>query len=243
MRRSWFAIVAVAAAVAMTGCQNSSPTVANRFGDCTFAPHAVCRDQNLGAVNLEAMDLTGIDLSGSDLTDADMHHVILRNATLVGTNLSAANLSGADLRGANLTKAALFRARLDRADWAGSLRTGVRLCQTLLPDSTVSDCKELEVSGHIGPLIPPTIVRFAPHEPAKCLDDGVGQGVEVEWSVQHADTVTFLVDGLRASSATRTSGVKRLPMPCDGKQRTVTILAFGATPPPAQSTFSLVPRS
>ena len=236
-------MVTVATAVAMTSCQNSSPTLENHFGDCTFAPHAVCRNQNLGAVDLEALDLTGIDLSGSDLTDSNMHRTILRNATLVGTNLSAVNLSGADLRGANLTDAALFRARLDRADWAGSVRTGVRYCQTLLPDSTVSDCKELEVVGHIGPLIPPTIVNFAPHEPQKCFNDGVGQGIEVEWSVQNADTVAFLVDGLRASSATGSGGIKRLPMPCDGKQRTVTILAFGSTPPPARSTFSVVPRS
>ncbi len=243
MRRSWFTLVMVAAVVAMSGCSTSNAVVTNHFGDCTFAPRAVCRNQNLGALNLESMDLTGIDLSGSDLTDSDLHHAILRNAILVGTNLSAVNLSGADLRGANLTNAALFRARLDRADWAGSMRTGVRYCQTLLPDSTVSDCKELDVSGHLGPLDPPTIVTFAPHEPLKCFDDGVGQGVEVDWSVRHADAVTFLVDGLRASSATGSGGVKRLPMPCDGKGRTVTILAFGATPPPAQSAFSVVPRS
>ena len=83
----------------------------------------------------------------------------------------------------------------------------------------------------------------APHEPVKCLDDGVGQGVEVDWAVQHADTVAFLVDGLRSSSATGSGGVKRLPMPCDGKRRTVTILAFGATPPPAQESFPVVARS
>ena len=243
MRRSWFAAVTVAAVIALTSCQNSNPTLTNHFGDCTFAPHAVCRNQNLGALNLESMDLTGMDLSGSDLTDSDLHGAILRNATLVGTNLSAVNLSGADLRGANLTNAALFRARLDRADWAGSNRTGVRYCQTLLPDSAVSDCKELAVAGHVGPLDPPKIVTFAPHEPVKCLDDGVGQGVEVDWAVQHADTVAFLVDGLRSSSATGSGGVKRLPMPCDGKRRTVTILAFGATPPPAQESFPVAARS
>ena len=105
MHRSWFAAVTVAAVIALTSCQNSNPTLTNHFGDCTFAPHAVCRNQNLGALNLESMDLTGMDLSGSDLTDSDLHGAILRNATLVGTNLSAVNLSGADLRGANLTPA------------------------------------------------------------------------------------------------------------------------------------------
>jgi hypothetical protein len=187
---------------------------------------------------LESSDLTGADLSGSDMTGTDLRRAILRDAKLVGTNLSAVDLTGADLRGADLSGATLFRAHLENADWTGSDRSGVGYCETFFPDGTVSDCKDLEQKGSSGPTPRPAIVTFEPSRPFTCLDDAIGQGVEVNWKVRNSTTVAFLVDGVGATTATGTHGIQRIPAECDGAVHTFTIQAFGPVPPLATESFT-----
>jgi hypothetical protein len=242
MGRPGWGILALAVLTVTASCQSSGSVATNRVGDCTFEPHTVCKNQNLIAVSLESSDLTGADFSGSDMTDANLRNAILRDAVLVGTNLSAAQLSGADLRGANLTNAALYRAHLDGADWFRSDRSGVRYCQTLLPDETISTCKALDVSNG-APAPRPSIVVFAASRPARCINDGIGQGINLDWAVRNASTAVFLVDDVHVSNATGTRGTKRIPFPCDGKPHSVTLQAIGATPPLAASSIVVsVPR-
>ncbi len=229
------AVIAVSA-----GCQGSDgPSLSNRFGDCTFEPRAVCTNQNLAALSLNGMDLTGADFSDSDMNHADLRNTILRDAKLRNVNLVGVDLTGADLRGADLSGAAIFIARLENADWTGSNQTGTRFCETVLPDATMSTCPELTQRTPTAAVRPPSIARFAVHQPLKCLDDGIGQGFEVDWEVRRADNVAFLIDGIRASSASGNRGVQRLPMKCDNRSHLITIQAFGASPPPASKSFSV----
>ena len=230
----------MAGVVVVAGCQGQQATLANRFGDCTVEPKAVCTRQDLQSLGLESTDLTGADFSGSDMTNTDMRGAILRDAKLVGTNLSGVDLTDVDLRGADLTGATLFRAHLEGADWTGSNRAGVRYCDTFLPDGTISDCKDLEQSGPVGPTARPAVVIFEPHQSFRCLDDAIGQGVEVEWKVRDSNTVSFLVDDVRATTATGTHGIKRVPVDCDGKRHVFTIQAFGVVPPLTSASFTRV---
>jgi hypothetical protein len=174
-------------------------------------------------------------MSGTDLSNA-----ILRDAKLVGTNLSGVDLTNADLRGADLSGATLFRAHFEDADWTGANRANVRLCETFFPDGTVSDCKDLEVAGGTGQTPPPSVTTFAPTLPAACLNDALGQGLEVAWKVRNANTVSFLVDDVRATTAAGTHGVKRVPVPCDGQRHRFTLQAFGTVPPIATRSFSVI---
>jgi Uncharacterized low-complexity proteins len=238
MRRSVFATLVIAAMTLAAGCSSSSPTLSNRYGDCTFEPHTVCRNQNLTSLSLEFSDLTGADFSGSDFTHTDLRNAILRNAKLVGTILTKADLNRADLRGADLSGSRMFSTRLDNADWTGSNRTDIHYCQTVLPDGTLSTCKLLDVPV-AGPTDPPAIATFEMHRPVQCLNDGIGEGVEVDWKVEHSTNVVFLIDDVRASDAQGTSGVKRLPVPCDRKTHRLTIQAFGAAPPIATQSFTM----
>lgn len=240
MRRPGIATAVVFAGALLVGCQSSSGQgLSNRFGDCTFAPHAVCTGQNLAALTLNGSDLTGADFSGSDLNHADLRNVILRNANLKDANLVGADLSHADLRNANLSGAALFTTRLDNADWTGSNRTGTRFCQTRMPDGTMSACPDLESSVPVAPVAPPSIEVFAIHRPLRCLDDGVGEGFEVDWKVRRASNVAFLIDDIRATTASGNGGVQRLPMKCDNRQHVVKLQAFGSSPPPASKSLTV----
>ncbi len=239
MRRAVVSLLAGAAVLVAVGCQSNDTSLATRFGDCTFAAHAVCTHQNLAALSLQATDLTGADFSGSDMTGTDLSNAILRDAKLVGTNLSAVDLTGADLRGADLSGATLFRAHLEDADWTGANRSNVGYCETFFPDGTVSDCKDLEVAGGNGQTTPPSVTTFAPSPPGTCLNDAVGQGIEVAWKVRNANTVSFLVDDVRATTAAGTHGVKRVPVPCDGQRHRFTIQAFGTVLPLATKSFSV----
>lgn len=237
MRRVLASLVAVAGLVVITSCSNGASGLGNRFGDCTFEPQAVCTNQDLQSLGLEATDLTGADFSGSDMTGTNLRNAILRDAKLVGTNLSAVDLTGADLRGADLTNATLFRAHLEDADWTGSDRSGVGYCETFFPDGTVSDCKDLEV-GSSGPAALPSVVTFEPLQPFTCLNDALGQGVEVSWKVRNSTTVAFLVDDVRATTATGRHGIKRIPVECDGARHVFTIQAFGVVPPLVSESFT-----
>ena len=240
MRRPGIASAVLLAGALLVGCQSSSSQgLSNRFGDCTLAPHAVCTGQNLAALTLDGSDLTGADFSGSDLSHADLRHVILRDANLTNVNFSEADLSDSDLRNANLSGAALFSARLDRVDWTGANRTGTRYCLTRLPDGGMSNCQELESIAPPAPPKPPEIEVFAVHRPKRCLDDAVGQGFEVDWKTLRASTVAFVIDDIRAASASGNGGIQRLPMKCDNRQHVVTLQAFGSTPPPASKSLTV----
>ena len=242
MRRPGFAIVAVVAMAVSASCQGSSTGLSNRFGGCTFEPHTVCRGQDLASLSLEFSDLTGADFSNSSLNHSDLRHAMLRDAKLVNVNFGKADLTGADLRGADLSGAVLFQARLDNANWDGSTRTGARFCQTVLPDGRLSTCEALDsVVG--APVAPPAVVEFRLHQPVRCLNDGVGEGVEVDWRVQRSSSVAFLVDDVRAGDATGSHGIKRVPVQCDNTRHRLTIQAFGAVPPVAARslTMSLAP--
>ncbi len=244
MRRPGIASAVLLAGALVVGCQSSSGQgLSNRFGDCTFAPHAVCTGQNLASLTLDGSDLTGADFSGSDFSHADLRHVILRGANLKDVNFSEADLSDSDLRNANLSGAALFSARLDRANWTGANRTGTRYCLTRLPDGGLSDCRELESIAPPAQPKPPAIEVFAVHRPLRCLDDGVGEGFEVDWKTLRASNVAFLIDDIRATTASGNGGVQRLPMKCDNRQHVVVLQAFGSTPPLASKslTVSLAP--
>ena len=238
--RVGFVLVAVAALVVLGGCGSAGSPLSNRFGDCTFDPNARCANQDLVAVNIPSTDLTGADFSGSDLRRADLRYTILRNVNFSGTNLSNANLTGADLRGANLANAQLFQSTLDRADWTGANRAGTRYCETLLPDGSVSDCREItDLEVPVVTAKPPVVVNFGPRPPVQCFNDGAGEGIEVDWLLRDATSAGFLVDDIQASSALGSSGITRIPFPCDRRTHKVTIQAFGAVPPLAAASFSL----
>lgn len=240
MRRAGIASAVLLAAALVAGCQSSSGQgLSNRFGDCTFAPHVVCTGQNLGALTLDGSDLTGANFSGSDLSYSDLRNVILRNANLMNTNLVGADLSRADLRNANLSGATLFITRLDNADWTGSNRTGIRFCQTKLPDGSMSACPGLDPTGPAAPGQPASIDVFAIHRPLRCLDDGAGQGFEVDWKVRHASNVAFLIDDIRATTGSGSGGIQRIPMRCDNRQHVVTLQAFASSPPPATKSLTV----
>lgn len=238
MRRSVFATLVIAAMTLAAGCSSSSATLSNRYGDCTFKPHTVCRNQNLTSLSLEFSDLTGADFTGSDFTHTDLRNAILKGAKLVGAILTQTDLNRADLRGADLSGATLFSSRLDNADWAGSNRAGIRYCLTVLPDGSLSTCKALTITAPISSK-PPVIARFEPHRPVRCFNDGIGEGVEVAWKIRNSLNVVFLIDDIRASDAQGTHGIKRLPVPCDRKPHRVTIQAFGAAPPIATQSFTM----
>lgn len=237
MRRVLASFMALAGVVAITSCSGGGTRLEDRFGDCRFAPHAVCKHQDLEALGLQSRDLTGADFSGSVMTGTDLRGAILRDAKLVGTNLSGVDLTGADLRGADLSGARLFLAHLENADWTGSHRSGVGYCETFFPDGTVSDCNNPVVKGSSGPTALPAIVTFEPSRPFTCLDDALGQGVEVNWKVRNSTTVAFLVDDVNATTATGTHGIQRVPVECDGALHTFTIQAFGPVPPLAAESF------
>ena len=221
-----FAISVAVVGIILAGCTTSNEVLTNEFGGCTFEPGATCRDEDLVAVTASESDLRGADLSGSNLKNADLTNVDLRDANLSGTSLISADLTGADLRGADLSQATVYDASFERAHWAGSNRTGIQYCRTILPDGGVSNCPAIDGIQVPFDQTPPEVVHLAARRPVVCLDDFVGDGIEIDWEVAHAQYVVFLVDDIQAAIADGTSGVKRIPFQCDGEPHTVTIQAF-----------------
>ena len=69
-----------------------------------------------------------------DLTDVDLSY----QANLYGADLSGADLSGAILISANLSGANLGGANLDGANLYGAYMNGAILCNTTMPDGSVT---------------------------------------------------------------------------------------------------------
>ncbi len=239
MRRARYACALVAAILFVAGCGGTDREISNRFGDCTFVPKTNCVNQDLSAIAASNSDLDGSDFSGANLTGADLRNVSLRGAKLVKTILNGVDLTGADLRNSDLTGAFLISATLTRADLADTVQTGVTFCNTVLPDGSVTDCKFLRGGKQAKPDPPPRIVRARAHRPAKCIVDGIGDGIEIDYKALHAQSVVFSVDNVRASDANFGEGIQRIPFTCDGHPHTVQVEAFGRTTPPATRTFSV----
>ena len=98
--------------------------------------HAVIR-----GVRLHEADLRGVDLRGADLRDVSFHLANLRGAMLINAKLDGVHFSYADLRGADLRYTVLRGANLAGANLTGakmpSNLTGVRFCNTTMPDGKV----------------------------------------------------------------------------------------------------------
>ena len=239
MRGSRCAWAVLAAVTLVAGCGGSGREISNRFGECTFEPKTVCRNQDLSSIAASNSDLDGADLSGANLTGADLRQVSLRGAKLVKTVLNGADLTGADLRDADLSGAYMISATLDRADLTNTNQAGVTFCNTVLPDGTVTDCKFLQ-STKPGKVVPrPEIVVARAHRPVRCIVDGIGDGIEIDYRTKHAQSVVFSVDDVRASDSRFADGIQRIPFTCDGHPHTVSVTAFGRTAPPATRSFTV----
>lgn len=96
-----------------------------------IASHTNLKKANLHEALLQESDLESANLEGANLSGADLRKSNLKNANLKNVNLSGADLSGpeTDLENADLTQAELSDAKLD----------GARLCQTIMPDGTLSN--------------------------------------------------------------------------------------------------------
>ena len=240
MRRARFACAVLAVGVLVAGCGSSGREITDRYGECTFRPRAVCPNQDLSAIAASNSDLNGADLSGADLTGADLRDVSFRGANLAKTNLESADLTGADLRNADLTGASLIGTTLQDADLTDTNQTGVTFCNTVMPDGTVTDCKILTAGQKPGkPDPPPSITSARAHRPVRCIVDGIGDGIEVDYHVKNAQSVLFSVDGVRASVSNADDGIQRIPFTCDGHPHRVTVEAFGKTAPVASRSFTV----
>jgi hypothetical protein len=238
MRGSRYACAVLAAVTIVAGCGGTDRVISDRYGDCTFRPKTVCRNQDLSAIAASNSDLNGADLSGAYLVGADLRRVSLRDAKLVKTVLNGADLTGADLRRADLTGAYMIGTILDHADLDATIQTGITFCNTVMPDGTVTDCDLLVGrKGKADP--PPRIVQARAHRPVKCIVDGIGDGIEIDYAARHAQSVVFSVDDVRASDANVSRGIQRIPFTCDGHPHRVTVEAFGRTAPPARQSFSV----
>jgi uncharacterized protein YjbI with pentapeptide repeats len=96
----------------------------------------------LTGANLSRANLHDTQLDSDNLTDANLSGAILTGATLTdyaghtnltGANLTGANLNGAELMGANLTDA-------DFTDATNANFAGAVLCNTVMPNGTLSGC-------------------------------------------------------------------------------------------------------
>lgn len=240
MRRARIACALAVAILVVAGCGGTDRQISNRFGDCTFLPRTNCPNQDLSAIAASNSDLDGADFSGANFTGADLRNVSLRGAKLTKTILNGADLTGADLRDSDLTGALLISATLTQADLTDTVQTGVTFCNTVMPDGTVTDCQFLRGGGkQAKPDPPPRITVARAHRPVRCIVDGVGDGIEVDYKTRHAQSVVFSVDDVRASDTNFGEGIHRIPFSCDGHPHTVKIEAFGRTTPPASRTFSV----
>jgi hypothetical protein len=237
MRGARYACAVLATVLLVAGCGSSGREISNRFGDCTFRPKTVCRDQDLSSIAASNSDLNGADLSGSNLTGADLRNVSLRGAKLVKTRFNGADLTAADLRNADLSGAFMVGTTLDHADMSNTNQSGVTFCNTVMPDGTVTDCKFLESTTPGKPAKPPRILQARAHRPVHCIVDGIGDGIEVDYRVKNAQSVVFSVDDVRVSDSRFVEGIQRIPFTCDGHVHTVNLQAFGKAPPPASRSF------
>jgi hypothetical protein len=236
MRRARFACAVLAAITLVAACGSSGREISNRFGQCTFEPRTVCPNQDLSSIAASNSDLNGANLAGANLTGADLRDVSFRGANLARTVLNGADLTDADLRNANMTGAFMIGTTLQGADLTDTAQAGIRFCNTVMPDGTVTDCKFLQ-GPKAKPDPPPSIRVARAHRPVRCIVDGIGDGIEVDYSVKHGQSVVFSVDGVRASDSNFADGIQRIPFTCDGHPHTVTVEAFGRTTPPASRTF------
>jgi len=246
-------IVVILIVVLAGACSNDAVSK-DEAGTCPVQPGADCRNQDLRNVSFVDAQISGINFTGADLSGADMRGADLTGAKLVDTKLAGTDFTGATLKDADLTRAFLFSTNLTDADLTGAIQTGTQRCNVVEPDGALTVGAIIGADGALIPCgggttvttIPgaaksvgaPTIEYFRMTKPATCLNDASGTGIEVEWYAPNANTLTFLVDGVRIETATTTRGTKRLPFDCDRKKHVVELQAFGATRPSASSAFS-----
>jgi hypothetical protein len=102
------------------------PSDGQDFEDCNFAGDSL---GNCNGCNFRDADLGGADLSGESYQGASF-----REANLRGANLEDADVSGVSFRDACLVDATLLGANTDGAHFGGAI-----LCNTILPNGTVSN--------------------------------------------------------------------------------------------------------
>jgi uncharacterized protein YjbI with pentapeptide repeats len=116
---------------------------------------------NLSKANISGVNLSGANLSGANLIKADLYSAALIGADLREADLTKANLIGASFNNANLKDATLIGAKFNgpKVSWNPDIANlydaetlskialqaglfGAKLCNTTLPDGTVSnrDC-------------------------------------------------------------------------------------------------------
>jgi hypothetical protein len=247
--------VTLTLAVALGSACSDGPMADPEFGDCKPRPNGACRDQDLRNISLVSADLQGMDFSGSTLSDADFRDADLTGAKFVGATLAFTNFARANLRDADLSGALLFGTNLTDADLEGANTEGAQRCNTVEPDGsyTVGELRDdqgrLTPCGGAGAAAtpttptrpssgPPRVEYFRQAEPTRCITDVAGTGIDVEWSIPNANTMTFYVDGIRIETSSRRKGEVRLPFVCNGEPHIVSVQAFGAADPPANAAFS-----
>ncbi len=248
MHRAWAAAVIVVVVLA-SACSSGGEVRDEVGGDCEVAPRVVCRNQDLSSVSLVAATLQGVDFSGSNLSSADLRRADLTGAKLVGATLASTNFANASLKDADLTRAFMFGTNLTDADLSGAITTGVERCNVIEPDGslTVGFCAGADAAPveDAPSTEPPTIEYFRPARPERCVNDASGTGIDIEWLIRDANTLTFYVDGIRIEASSKRRGTKRVPFECDGRNHIVSVRAFGvnATSEGADFTISLNPTA
>lgn len=245
--------VALVFVLVLAGACSSDAVSDDQVGECKFEPGTVCRDQDLQHVSFVGADLQGADFSGSNLSNADLRDADLSGAKMVGTVLGGTNLAGANLTNADLTRAFMAFTNLTDAELGGAIQAGAQRCQVTEPDGSFTIGSVLDAEGRPVPCVggaaattttlgarstgAPRVEYFRLAKPERCITDVAGTGVDIEWWVPNAMSMTFYVDGIRIESATRAKGTKRVPFVCNGEPHIVAVQAFGASEPNAGSTF------
>jgi hypothetical protein len=245
--------VAVCALVVLVAAACSSGDEADdEFGPCKVEPGVVCTDQDLRNVDLVAADLHGVDLSGSDLSFANMRGADLTGAKLVGATLASTNFEDATLTNVDLSDSFMFFTNFTGADLSGVDTTGAQRCNVVEPngsitlgeligeDGTSQPCGTTTATTRVGAKSTgaPTIEYFRLAKPEVCLNDAAGTGVEVEWYAPNANTLTFLVDGIRIGTGSKPRGSVRVPFECDNRTHILSVQAFGAEEPSDTAAFT-----
>ena len=106
----------------------------------TYLSEANLSEANLSEANLHSAYLTDTNLSEANLREANLSKVNLRGANLNGAYLGGAYLGGANLSGTNLSGA-----NLDGAYLRGNNIWIAKLCNTTMPDGSISnrDCEQV----------------------------------------------------------------------------------------------------
>jgi hypothetical protein len=246
-RRSMLGLAVFAlAALALAGCgggKNAVARVTDTYGDCKIKPGTVCKNQDLSGVDLSSADLTGADLSGSDLARTDFTGANLANANLSDTLLAATDFTRANLTGANFTNAKFNYTILRLATTTNWNVTGAKFCFVQRPDGFLDEagCAR-PATPTTQPKVtePPQIVKFATAtNPAKCLNDVGGTGVEIVYEVKNASSIVLNLDDLKVGGAFKEKGTIRIPFLCDGREHTIDFIAVGPVAPPAQQELKL----